>query len=211
MKTIREDCGSARLEVCIASTGPTTTSPLSISSLPTRFDNPTAFPPSTKTAKVRFGSGPWPASRKCARDGGLTRYLHDPEDPDSLSDNDVFVLLEDSQGALWVGTRNGLNRFDRQSGKFASFRGETERSCFSSQRYDPRDPGGARWQRASALDRHSEGALTSSTGDKGTFVRYTIANGLRNDYICGLLGDDRGTARHYTSLYEVCKRKVSST
>jgi signal transduction histidine kinase/ligand-binding sensor domain-containing protein len=46
-------------------------------------------------------------------------FMHDPDDPFSLSSNDVLAVFEDSNGRLWVGTENGgLNEFDRNSGKF---------------------------------------------------------------------------------------------
>lgn len=49
----------------------------------------------------------------------FTRYLHDPNDPHSLSDNRVRAMLEDSRGNFWVGTAGiGLQLLDRQTGKF---------------------------------------------------------------------------------------------
>jgi signal transduction histidine kinase/ligand-binding sensor domain-containing protein len=46
----------------------------------------------------------------------FTTYKHDPDNPRSLSHNQVSSLFEDSSGALWVGTYGGgLNRFDRAS------------------------------------------------------------------------------------------------
>lgn len=39
------------------------------------------------------------------------RYQHDPNDSNSLSDNTIRSLLEDSQGNLWAGTDKGLNKF----------------------------------------------------------------------------------------------------
>lgn len=40
----------------------------------------------------------------------LRRYEHDPNDRTTLSDNDVVQAYTDPHGALWVGTRAGLNR-----------------------------------------------------------------------------------------------------
>jgi len=52
-------------------------------------------------------------------------YRHDKEDPYSISGNIVGDIIEDSQGYLWIGTQgNGLNLFDRESGKFRNFRND---------------------------------------------------------------------------------------
>ena len=52
-------------------------------------------------------------------------YRHDKEDPYSISGNIVGDIIEDSEGYLWIGTQqNGLNLFDRESGKFRSFRND---------------------------------------------------------------------------------------
>lgn len=50
------------------------------------------------------------------------RYQHHPDDPTSLSYNDVTNIYEDHAGWLWIGTfGGGLNRFDRASGIFTCF------------------------------------------------------------------------------------------
>lgn len=60
----------------------------------------------------------------------FTRYLHDPDDPQSLMSNHVMSLYEDSRGTLWVGTMgNVLHAMDRDAGTF-------ERLA-----YDPDTPG----------------------------------------------------------------------
>jgi len=60
-------------------------------------------------------------------DYGLYRYdgrdfrtfRHDPDNPNSISDNTVWSIYEDHQGYLWIGTGNGgLNRFDPADEKF---------------------------------------------------------------------------------------------
>ena len=50
--------------------------------------------------------------------GSITRFVHDPQDPSSLSNNIIRAILEDSQGRLWLATDGGLNLFDRASGTF---------------------------------------------------------------------------------------------
>jgi signal transduction histidine kinase/ligand-binding sensor domain-containing protein len=60
----------------------------------------------------------------------FTRYLHDPNDPQSISQNHVRAILEDSWGNLWVGTGGvGIQTLDRKTGKFTRYP------------YDPQKPG----------------------------------------------------------------------
>ena len=52
-------------------------------------------------------------------DGTFTRYLHDPNNPNSLINNKVRSIFEDSRGIFWVGTGgNGLHTMDREKGIF---------------------------------------------------------------------------------------------
>ncbi|CAM9587163.1 unnamed protein product, partial [Discosporangium mesarthrocarpum] len=52
----------------------------------------------------------------------LKRYVHEPNDPNSLAGNVVTALAEDEQGNLWIGTQNsGLHYFDRNQDKFFRF------------------------------------------------------------------------------------------
>ncbi len=64
--------------------------------------------------------------------GGLNRfdgyefrtYTHEPQYPNSLSNNTVRGLLEDRDGGLWIATRDGLNRFDPVTETFEIYRHE---------------------------------------------------------------------------------------
>jgi ligand-binding sensor domain-containing protein/signal transduction histidine kinase len=49
-------------------------------------------------------------------------FRHTDEDPSSLSSNHVSRLFIDHAGTLWVGTSDGLNRFDPRTGKFTVFK-----------------------------------------------------------------------------------------
>ena len=52
----------------------------------------------------------------------FTHYKHDPDDPQSLSENYILSLhYEDHTGVLWVGTVWGINRFDRTTETFISY------------------------------------------------------------------------------------------
>jgi len=63
--------------------------------------------------------------------GGLNRfnidkneffhYKYDPKSLNSLSNNNVRVMFEDSNGILWLGTEEGLNRFDPKTEKFSVY------------------------------------------------------------------------------------------
>ena len=56
------------------------------------------------------------------RDSGqFTRYLHDPNDRHSLSNNHVRSIYEDQAGTLWIGTDEALNVFERSTNTFTSF------------------------------------------------------------------------------------------
>ena len=49
-------------------------------------------------------------------------YRNNPEDNNSLSNNNISALFEDNNGTLWVGTEGGgLNRFDRKSNAFIHY------------------------------------------------------------------------------------------
>ena len=50
--------------------------------------------------------------------GTFQRYMHDPDDPFSLSSNSVRVCYEDSEGNLWIGTMSGLGLYDRDDDSF---------------------------------------------------------------------------------------------
>ena len=45
-------------------------------------------------------------------------YRYDPADAGSLSDNRVLTLREDSAGRLWIGTAQGFQYLDRETGRF---------------------------------------------------------------------------------------------
>jgi signal transduction histidine kinase/ligand-binding sensor domain-containing protein len=54
--------------------------------------------------------------------GKFTNYKHDPTDANSLTDNNVFAIYEDSKNNFWVGTNgDGLHLMDRATGKFTHY------------------------------------------------------------------------------------------
>ena len=53
--------------------------------------------------------------------GVLTAFWNDPDDTTSLSHNRVRAIHEDNGGRLWIGTPNGLDRMDPESGAFMRY------------------------------------------------------------------------------------------
>ncbi|MCK5370503.1 MAG: hypothetical protein KAQ62_18200, partial [Cyclobacteriaceae bacterium] len=52
----------------------------------------------------------------------FVRYIHDPNDPNSISGDYITCIYEDKKGAFWIGTlMNGLNKMNRTTGMFQQF------------------------------------------------------------------------------------------
>ncbi|MBN1454098.1 MAG: diguanylate cyclase [Anaerolineales bacterium] len=52
----------------------------------------------------------------------FTTFLHDANNPNSLSNNNTFALIESQDGLIWVGTDpGGLNVYDPNTGKFSLY------------------------------------------------------------------------------------------
>lgn len=62
------------------------------------------------------------------------RFLNDPSDSTTISNNWIFDITEDQEGKLWIGTKKGLNSYDKRTGHFSriplSERGASSRSKF---------------------------------------------------------------------------------
>jgi PAS domain S-box-containing protein len=99
---------------------------------PNDSDSPYYLPAATVMAvieEVRDGK-PWLWIG--TYDGGLslydrqkkmfTHYRHNPDDPKSLSNENVRALYIDRTGTLWVCTDGGLNKFVRETGQFIIYR-----------------------------------------------------------------------------------------
>jgi PAS domain S-box-containing protein len=56
----------------------------------------------------------------------FTTYLHDPDDSTSISNDNIATtkqqaIVEDADSTIWIGTGNGLNKFDRVSQTFTRY------------------------------------------------------------------------------------------
>lgn len=54
--------------------------------------------------------------------GRFTHYINNPAIQTSLSQNRVNAIYRDNKGLIWIGTNDGLNLFDPESGKFKVFK-----------------------------------------------------------------------------------------
>lgn len=69
-------------------------------------------------------------NRRDPATGRFTQFHHDSRDPRSLSDESVYCIGQDADGAVWIGTQSGLNRLDPDGRGFTRFyhdRGDTPR------------------------------------------------------------------------------------
>ncbi len=60
------------------------------------------------------------------------KYNHNTNNPNSLSSNNVRCIFEDHSGRLWIGTSNGLNLFDKKTGKFKVYQSSFDISTISN-------------------------------------------------------------------------------
>ena len=121
--------------------------------------------------------------------GAFTVYAHVDSVPGSLSAPGVWALCLDHQGELWIGTfRGGLDLFDPAAGTFKHFRhtASDDRSLSDDNilcLYE---------DRAGRLWVGTFGGLNRLDRSSGTFKRYSVKDGLPNDFVFGILEDDHG-------------------
>lgn len=66
--------------------------------------------------RYRLGEG---GLNRLEPDGSFTRFMHDSHNSQSLINNKVNAIFEDSRGVFWIGTNDdGLNIMDRETGRF---------------------------------------------------------------------------------------------
>jgi len=85
-----------------------------------------------KQGTLWVGTGPLWANKGTQKVGGLNRfipesksfkrYMHNPNDSNSLINNSIKAISEDSNGNFWIGTMDsGLHTMDRKTGKFTRY------------------------------------------------------------------------------------------
>ncbi|MBS1912823.1 MAG: histidine kinase [Bacteroidetes bacterium] len=101
-----------------------------------------------------------------------------------LSQNMVFAIHQDREGFLWLGTRDGLNRYDGYG--------------FMVFRHDPLDPESLPWTSVMCITEDSDGNIwLASFGrlcrlDRRTFRFVTVSYGAGNSLVRAIHGDRSG-------------------
>ncbi len=120
----------------------------------------------------------------------FVHYQANPADPNSLSDNGVSTIFQDHFGTIWIGTySDGLNRYDAESDGFSHYR------------HDPKDSESLTHDLIMAIYEDDENRLWIATGggglnlydrEKDSFTHYLEKDGLPNDFVYGIVGDQEG-------------------
>ncbi len=134
------------------------------------------------------GSRP-PLDRLDLHSGTVTHYSVNWQDSNAFWGTWSWAILEDGQSSIWIcGGGGGLNRFDRLSGTFSHYV------------FDPKNLSGLSHYSVRSIHEDGEGTLWVGTPaglnkldrSRGTFVRYTVRDGLESDHLGAILQDDHG-------------------
>ncbi len=107
----------------------------------------------------------------------------------SLSSNAIQAIFPDPDGTLWIATWDGFNHFDPHTERFQVYKN------------DPANPRSLSYNSVISVYQDSTGMVWLGTfggglnkfdPQTGLFTRYTEADGLANNVIYGVLGDDYG-------------------
>jgi ligand-binding sensor domain-containing protein len=114
-------------------------------------------------------------------------FLHNPIDPFSLTDNNIWCLLPDPAGFLWAGTNKGISKTKTSAAHFhllSADDGQSPELSSSEVMAILEDRAGYLWIGT------NEGGLNCISPDKKTTTIYNSSNsGLRNDNVWALAED----------------------
>src|SRR5690606_8515554 len=118
----------------------------------------------------------------------FTRYTHDPNDPNTVTNSGINYILEDSHGSLWIASEiDGLDRFNPETQIFKHYKAGQRDGSISSNgvlsMYEDRKK--RMWIGTTA-------GLNLFDPKTETFKVYRQKEGLPNDVIMGILEDEQG-------------------
>ncbi|RPI75774.1 MAG: hybrid sensor histidine kinase/response regulator [Ignavibacteriales bacterium] len=102
------------------------------------------------------------------------------------------VIYQDKKGIFWLGTKDGLVRFDYQNSKFKTFRNDPKNpssinnNLIKSLCPDPFQPENFIWIGTAG------GGLNRFNVEEETFIHFTERDGLPNNVVYGILPDEAG-------------------
>src|SRR5512138_343393 len=120
------------------------------------FSGNAATPPVTTSFDIEPGTVP----------GSIIRFEHLTIE-DGLSQNAGLAIFQDSKGYLWIGTQDGLNRYDGYT--------------FKVYKHDPDDPSSISYNSILALEEDKNGYLWIGTWGGG-LNRFDPATGIFRQY-----------------------------
>jgi len=112
----------------------------------------------------------------------------------TLSSNYVHDVVEDAAGRLWVGTKDGLNTYDRETGLWHWFQQDPSDPCGLSHDWIMslyQDRSGVLWvgTQGGGLNRLVLSEVEGSDPATCTFTHYREQDGLANDMVWDILED----------------------
>jgi len=115
-------------------------------------------------------------------------YLHDPTDPNSVSNSAVLAVLEDSKGRMWIGTDGGaLNLFDRK------------KEIFYHYLPDPLKTNSFKGRNIMGISEDRSGNIWVGTYDAGINIIPKHSNAIK--YFPPYQGKGSGLTGRFTTLY----------
>ncbi|MDM8516853.1 ATP-binding protein, partial [Desulfobacterales bacterium HSG16] len=107
----------------------------------------------------------------------FARYKHDPDNPDSIGFNKNSCVFEDSFGNFWVaGFENGMDKFDRKTGKFRHFNKKNGFPAVGINHTIQEDNDGNLWIGASDI-----GLIKFNIETESVVTVYTKSDGLQDN------------------------------
>jgi signal transduction histidine kinase/ligand-binding sensor domain-containing protein/DNA-binding response OmpR family regulator len=124
----------------------------------------------------------------------FVRYLNNPKDPASISNNRVWSIYQDEQETIWIGTSGGLNKLIPPDNNHSL-------TTFIHYTHDSGNPSSLSSNHVTSMHEDNYGNFWVGTDGGGlnkfdrkseVFIRFNEGDGLPDNSIKGLLGDDEG-------------------